>query len=136
MFLRDERVMFCSTFQHPFYPNTQLLENSSHRVSVPLEATAKSAEFRAAVTDHWLPALERFAPEMVFVSAGFDAHMDDDMSGVGLTDADYQWVTERIVETADRFASGHIVSVLEGGYELHSLARCVEVHIRVLMGLL
>jgi acetoin utilization deacetylase AcuC-like enzyme len=135
IFLHDERVMFCSTFQYPFYPNTPLLENTPHMVSIPLEATARSAEFRAAVTDHWLPALESFAPEMVFVSAGFDAHEADDMSGVGLTDADYRWVTERIIDIADRFTSGRVVSVLEGGYELNCLARCVETHIRVLMGL-
>jgi acetoin utilization deacetylase AcuC-like enzyme len=135
MFLHDERVMLCSTFQHPFYPYAQLLENTARRVSVPLEATAKSAEFRGAVTDHWLPALERFAPQMVFVSAGFDAHMQDDMSEVSLKDADYRWVTERIVGIANRFASGRVVSVLEGGYELNSLARSVEAHIRVLMGL-
>ena len=133
---RDEnRVLFCSTFQHPFYPFTPLLENAPNRISVPLEATAKSDEFRAAVTEHWLPALEAFQPEMVFVSAGFDAHRDDDMSHVSLTDGDFRWVSERIVEIANQFASGRIVSVLEGGYELKSLARCVESHIRVLMGL-
>lgn len=135
MFLDDERVMFCSTFQHPFYPHTPLLANSGRMVSVPLQATAKSAEFRAAVREHWLPALARFEPEMIFVSAGFDAHADDDMSGVSLTDADYRWVTQEIVGIAERFASGRIVSVLEGGYERNSLARCVETHIRVLMGL-
>lgn len=135
IFLHDRRVLFCSTFQHPFYPHTPLLENTDRMVSIPLQATAKSADFRAAVNDHWLPALERFQPEMIFVSAGFDAHADDDMSGVSLTDGDFRWVTEQIVRLADRSASGRIVSVLEGGYELHSLARCVEAHIRVLMGL-
>jgi acetoin utilization deacetylase AcuC-like enzyme len=87
------------------------------------------------VTERWLPALERFEPEMVFISAGFDAHMDDDMSGVSLTDADFRWIIEELVRVADRSAQGRIVSVLEGGYELHSLARCVETHIRVMMGL-
>jgi acetoin utilization deacetylase AcuC-like enzyme len=87
------------------------------------------------VTDHWLPALQRFKPEMIFVSAGFDAHRDDDMSYINLTDADFRWVTEQIVQVADTHASGRIVSALEGGYELHSLARCVESHIRILMGL-
>ena len=131
----EDRILFCSSFQHPFYPFTQLLENTPNRVSVPLDATAGSDEFRAAVTDHWLPALEEFKPEMVFVSAGFDAHRDDDMSQVSLTDADYQWVSDRIVEVAGKFASGRIVSALEGGYELNSLARCVETHARVLMGI-
>ena len=87
------------------------------------------------MTDHWLPALEQFAPEMVFVSAGFDAHVADDMSHVHLTDDDFRWVSERIVEVADATASGRIVSALEGGYELHSLARCVELHLRVLADL-
>jgi acetoin utilization deacetylase AcuC-like enzyme len=135
MFRADERVMFCSTFQHPFYPHTPLRADTARMISIPLPATAKSAEFRAAVVDSWLPALEGFAPEMIFVSAGFDAHMDDDMSGVALGDADYRWVTEKIVAIAQRHASGRIVSVLEGGYELDSLARCMETHIRVLMGL-
>lgn len=135
IFMDDERVLFCSTFQHPFYPYSPLLEMTDRMVSVPLEATAKSEVFRSAVTNHWLPALTRFKPEMIFVSAGFDAHQDDDMSGVSLTDGDYRWVSEQIVQTAENSASGRIVSVLEGGYELDSLARCVEIHIRVLMGL-
>ena len=136
IFLDDERVLFCSTFEHPFYPFTPLLENNEHRISVPLDATAKSAEFRAAVTELWLPALERFQPEMVFVSAGFDAHGDDDMSHVSLEDADFRWVSERIFEVAGRSASGRIISTLEGGYDYQSLSRCVELHLRVLMRLL
>jgi len=135
IFKDDDRVLFCSTFQHPFFPFTPLLKSAANRVNVPLEATAKSLEFRAAVTDFWLPALEKFQPEMVLVSAGFDGHRDDDMSQVSLTDADFRWVTEQIVHLAGKTASGRIVSVLEGGYELNSLARCVETHVRVLMGL-
>lgn len=134
-FLQDDRVLFCSTFQHPFYPFTPLLEDTEYMISVPLLSTAKSEEFRAGVTDRWMPALERFQPEMVFISAGFDAHRDDDMSGVSLTDADFRWVAELLVEVANQSAQGRIVSVLEGGYELHSLARCAETHIRILMGL-
>jgi acetoin utilization deacetylase AcuC-like enzyme len=135
IFEDENRVLFCSTFQHPFFPFTRLLGNAANRVNVPLDATAKSSEFRAAVTHHWLPVLERFQPEMVFVSAGFDAHIDDDMSYVSLTDADFRWVAEQIVQVAAASASGRIISVLEGGYELGSLARCVETHVRVLMGL-
>jgi acetoin utilization deacetylase AcuC-like enzyme len=135
IFQDDERVLFCSTFQHPFYPFTPLLPDAPHRVSVPLEATAGSAEFRAAVMERWLPALDAFAPQAVFVSAGFDAHVADEMSHVRLTDADYRWVTEQIAGVASRSASNRIVSALEGGYEFHSLARCVEQHLRVLMGL-
>jgi acetoin utilization deacetylase AcuC-like enzyme len=135
IFAGDERVLFCSTFQHPFYPFTPVPPNNANRVNVPLDATAKSEEFRAAVTDHWIPAVERFRPEMIFVSAGFDAHVDDEMSQVSLTDADYRWATEQIVAIASGSASGRIVSTLEGGYELNSLARCVEAHLRVLMGI-
>ena len=135
IFKHDQRVLFCSTFQHPFYPFTPLLANTENRVNVPLEATAKSEEFRASVSDHWLPALEKFQPDIIFISAGFDAHRDDDMSHVSLTDADFRWVTEQVVQVAGNSASDRIVSALEGGYELHSLARCVEMHIRALMRL-
>lgn len=131
----DDRVLYCSIFQHPFFPYTTLPENSDRVVSIPLEASAASPEFRAAVSDHWLPALEQFQPEIIFVSAGFDAHRDDEMSYVNLTDADFRWVSEEIVRLAEASASGRIVSALEGGYETNSLARCVESHIRVLMGL-
>lgn len=135
IFKDDMRVLFCSTFEHPFFPFTPVLENAANRVNVPLKATAKSEDFRAAVSRHWLPALKRFQPEIVFVSAGFDAHRDDDMSHVSLTDADFRWVSEQIVDVAEASASGRIVSALEGGYELNSLARCVESHVRVLAGL-
>jgi acetoin utilization deacetylase AcuC-like enzyme len=135
IFLDDERVLFCSTFQHPFYPFTPLLENNAHRVSVPLPATAGSVEFRAAVEQHWLPAIERFRPQLILVSAGYDAHADDDMSQVSLLDGDYGWIAQRITDLARRFAANRVAAVLEGGYELHSLARCVEAQLRVLMGL-
>jgi len=135
IFLGEERVLYCSVFQHPFFPFTRPPENTPNVISVPLDATAKSAEFRAAITDQWIPALERFQPELVFISAGFDAHRDDDMSYVSLVDDDFRWVTEQIARVAETSASGRIVSVLEGGYELNSLARCVEAHLRVLMGL-
>jgi acetoin utilization deacetylase AcuC-like enzyme len=135
IFKDEDRVLVCSTFQHPFYPFTPLLPDAPSRVSVPLDASAKSEEFRDAVTNRWLPALERFKPQMVFVSAGFDAHRDDEMSHVSLTDADFRWVSEQIMVVADEFAGGRVISVLEGGYELFSLARCADSHIRVLMGL-
>jgi acetoin utilization deacetylase AcuC-like enzyme len=135
MFAEEERVLFCSTFQHPFYPFTPLLENTANRINCPLEAGAGSKEFREAVTNHWLPALERFQPQMVFVSAGFDAHRDDDMSHVLLTDDDFLWISEQIVKVAARWSDNRVVSTLEGGYDFDSLARCVELHLRVLMNL-
>jgi len=135
IFYNNKRILFCSTFQHPFYPFTPLYEYTDRMISVPLEATAKSEEFKKAVTEHWLPAIQKFQPEMIFISAGFDAHRDDDMSNVSLTDDDYRWVTEQLIDVANTSARGRIVSALEGGYELHSLARSVEIHIRTLMGL-
>jgi len=135
IFQNDDRVLFCSTFQHPFFPFTKILENAANRVNVPLTEAAKSDEFRTAVREHWLPALDDFQPQMVFISAGFDAHRDDDMSSVCLTDDDFRWVTEQVVQVAARSASNRIVSVLEGGYELNSLARCVDAHVRLLMGI-
>jgi acetoin utilization deacetylase AcuC-like enzyme len=82
-----------------------------------------------------MPAMLAFKPQMIFISAGFDAHIDDDMSHLSLTDADFHWVTEQLVEVANTHAAGRIVSVLEGGYEIHCLARCVDDHIRALMQL-
>ena len=127
--------MVCPSFQHPSFPETPIDEEHERIVSAPLAATAKSEEFRAAIEAVWLPALDRFKPQMIFVSAGFDAHWEDDMSGVSLTESDFRWVTEKIVEVADTFCSGRVVSALEGGYELSALARSVETHLRVLMNL-
>ena len=135
MFEDDDRVLFCSTFQHPFFPYTAILPNAPNRLNVPLTASAGSEEFRAAVSDYWLPALNDFQPQLILMSAGFDAHRDDDMSSICLTDADFRWVAEQIVQMAADSASNRVISVLEGGYELNSLARCVDTHIRVLMGL-
>jgi acetoin utilization deacetylase AcuC-like enzyme len=135
MFKDEDRVLFCSTFQHPFFPYTAILPNAPNRVNVPLTASAESEEFRAAVSDYWLPALDDFQPQLILMSAGFDAHRDDDMSNIFLTDADFCWVAEQIVQVAAGSASNRVISVLEGGYELNSLAGCVDTHIRVLMGL-
>jgi acetoin utilization deacetylase AcuC-like enzyme len=135
IFHDDRRVILCSTFQHPFYPYTKIEESPDHIICAPLAAIAKSAEFRDAVTQIWLPSLHHFKPQMFFVSAGFDAHAEDDMSGVSLTEADYRWVTEQIRELANLYAQGRIVSMLEGGYDNSSLGRSVEAHVRVLMGL-
>lgn len=135
IFAGCDDVLFCSTFQHPFYPGSPPPPIGNREVSIALPAGAGSAEFRAAVDDEWMPAIERFEPRMIFVSAGFDAHHNDVMSGVKLVDDDYAWVSRRIVGAAERHAGGRIVSALEGGYELDSLARCVELHLRALMGL-
>ncbi len=135
IFRDDERVLMVSTFQHPFYPYSGVEGRSPRMVNVPLPAYSAPAAFRAAVTNEWLPALERFQPQMIFVSAGFDAHREDDMASLGLSEADYAWVTETLVAVSERFADGRIVSMLEGGYALHALGRSVATHVRILSGL-
>jgi len=135
IFHDDARVMLCSTFRHPYYPYCGADSGNDHIINVPLPAGTSGEEFRAAVTDRWLPALERFQPQMLFFSAGFDAHREDDMGGFGLREADYVWVTEQIKELAARHANRRIVSVLEGGYALHALGRSATAHIKVLSGL-
>lgn len=132
IFSNNQSVMLCSTFQHPFYPYSGANSGNDRMVNVPLRRDADGAVFRKAVSESWLPALDRFKPEMIFISAGFDAHRDDDMSQVYLSDDDYVWITQQIRAIADQYSQGRIVSVLEGGYELHSLARCVVAHIRML----
>ena len=135
IFHDDPRVMLCSTFQHPFYPHTGADSGNDHIINVPLHAGAGREEFRAAITQHWLPALDRFRPELLLISAGFDAHRDDDMAMLRLTEADYQWVTAELKRIAKKYAQGRIVSALEGGYELHALGRSALAHIKVLSGL-
>ena len=132
IFRDDPRVMMVSTFQHPFYPYSGVGGRSERMVNIPLAAYSSGIQFREAVEKFWVPALERFQPRMVFVSAGFDAHRDDDMAALNLVESDYAWVTERLVAYADRFCGGRIVSTLEGGYELDALARSVAVHLRAL----
>jgi acetoin utilization deacetylase AcuC-like enzyme len=135
IFRDDPRVLMVSTFQHPFYPNSGIEGRSERMVNVPLPAYSSGAQFRAAVNEAWLPALEAFAPGMLFISAGFDAHRDDGMAMLDLVDADYAWVTRQMMEVARRHSQGRIVSTLEGGYELGALARSVEQHVRVLASL-
>lgn len=132
IFRDDERVLMVSTFQHPFYPYSGIDGYSERMVNIPLAAYSGGKEFRAAVEQHWLPALERFKPEMIFISAGFDAHRDDDMAMLKLVEADYAWVTQQLKAVADKYAKGRIVSLLEGGYELHALGRSVAVHLKTL----
>lgn len=135
IFAGDDRVMMVSTFQHPFYPYSGTESRSELMVNIPLAAYSGSAEFRKAVENFWLPALHRFAPQMIFISAGFDAHRDDDMASLQLVEDDYAWVTRQIMHIADRHADGRIVSTLEGGYNLPALARSAAAHVRQLCGL-
>jgi acetoin utilization deacetylase AcuC-like enzyme len=129
----NQKVMLCSTFQHPFYPYSGADTSSEHIINVPLPAGTGGEKFREAVLTHWLPALHKFAPQAIFISAGFDAHEEDDMSHLRLHANDYAWVTQEILVVADKYANGRIISSLEGGYELHALGRSVVSHLKVLM---
>lgn len=130
----DDQVLMVSTFQHPLYPYLGDVPKGANMLNVPLPPRTRGDALKKVVTERWLPALDAFRPELIFISAGFDAHRDDDMANLGWVESDYAWLTARIVEVADRHAKGRIVSVLEGGYELRALARSVGVHVGVLLG--
>src|SRR5262245_19874293 len=132
IFSDDERVLMAGTFQPPFYPYSGTDHPAPNMVNVPLAAGTGSDGFRAAVERYWMPALESFQPQMIFFSAGFDAHIEDDMAMLRLVDEDYGWVTRKVKDIADRYSGGRIVSVLEGGYALSALGRSVVKHLRVL----
>ncbi|MGD8310323.1 MAG: histone deacetylase family protein [Chromatiales bacterium] len=134
IFAAEPRVLFCSTFEHPFYPFTGADTVSDHIVNVPLAGGSTGQAFREQVAARWIPALDAFRPELVLISAGFDAHAYDDMSHLRLRETDYRWVTEQIRGVAERHAGGRVVSVLEGGYELVALGRSVAAHVDALIG--
>jgi acetoin utilization deacetylase AcuC-like enzyme len=131
-FKHNPKVLMVSTFQHPFYPYSGTEDPADNMLNVPLGRGSDGDEFRRVVTDLWLPRLREFQPEMIFISAGFDAHYEDEMGGLKLFERDYIWVTEQLKQIAEESAQGRIVSMLEGGYALSALARSVSGHIRVL----
>jgi acetoin utilization deacetylase AcuC-like enzyme len=131
-FRGEDRVLMCSFFQHPFFPGVAADTRAPNMVNVPVAAYTHGAGLRQIVSDAWLPRLARFEPEFIFVSAGFDAHRDDDMGQLGMVEADYDWITRQIVAQADATARGRVVSFLEGGYELGALGRSAAAHIRAL----
>lgn len=135
IFHDDARVMLCSTFQHPFYPFSGADSGNEHIVNIPLPAGTTGKRYRQVFEEQVLPALEAFQPQFLLISAGFDAHLEDDMGQFGLVEADYAWITEQLMVVAARHAQGRIVSVLEGGYDLSALGRSVATHIKVLAGL-
>jgi acetoin utilization deacetylase AcuC-like enzyme len=135
IFSGDERVLMVSFFQHPFYPYSGTEFPAGNMVNLPVPAYTRGMAIRELVETAWLPRLEAFQPELIFISAGFDAHRLDDMGQLGLTEQDYAWITERILGVARRHAKGRIVSCLEGGYHLDALGRSVEAHLRVLAGI-
>jgi acetoin utilization deacetylase AcuC-like enzyme len=137
-FAGEPRVLMVSFLQHPFYPYTGADPNSQRRknsVNVPVPAHTKGDVIRQIVTDLWLPALHAHKPEMIFISAGFDAHREDDLGEMGLVEADYAWMTQQVMEIARLYAKGRIVSCLEGGYNLSALGRSVAAHLKVLADL-
>ncbi len=131
----DERILMVSFFQHPLYPYSGTEPAAGNLLNLPVAPYTRGPAIRALVEQHWLPRLNAFAPELILISAGFDAHRDDDLGQLGLVEADYAWITEQLMAVARRHARGRIVSSLEGGYHLGALARSVEAHLRVLAGL-
>ena len=131
----DERVLMVSIFQHPLYPYSGAVPKGTNMINVPVPAYTRGAAVRELIEANWMPRLEAFRPQMIFISAGFDAHRDDELGQLGLVEADYEWITRRVKGVAERHAQGRIVSCLEGGYNLGALARSVAVHLRVLAGL-
>ena len=130
----DERILMVSFYQHPFYPYGGSTSKAANLVNLPVPAYTKGNVVRDLIETHWLPRLHEHQPEMIFISAGFDAHRDDDLGQMGLVEADYAWITQQIKSVAKQYGKGRIVSCLEGGYNLDALGRSVEAHVRALAG--
>lgn len=130
----DKGYLFCSSYQYPLYPFEIEESDTPPIINTPLAATTKGEQFREKLTAHWFPALHKFKPELILISAGFDAHIEDDMSQVSLTEADYRWVTDELKIIANEYGEGRIVSLLEGGYAPSALGRSVVAHINGLIG--
>lgn len=128
----DPRFLFCSSFQHPFYPHTGADTRSENVINLPLPRDTDGSALRAVATERWFPALEAFDPDLVMISAGFDGHLEDDMANFRLVEADYEWLTRKLHGIAKRQCEGRLVSVLEGGYALSALGRSVVAHLKVL----
>lgn len=133
IFQDDPRVLVCSTFQFPFYPYRYQDVERPNIVNVPMNAGSGSEAFRQAVVESWQPAIEAHRPEIFLISAGFDAHEADPLTQLAFVDDDFRWITRTIVDWADHFAEGRVVSVLEGGYDLDALCRCSELHLATLI---
>ena len=128
----QDRVLMVSFFQHPFYPGTGTQDPAPNMVNVPLAAGSDGRAARKALQDEWLPALEKFKPQMVFISAGFDAHKEDLLGGLALVEADYEWMTRELMAVADEYSDNRIVSMLEGGYNFAALGRSAVAHVGAL----
>ncbi|MGE5666900.1 MAG: histone deacetylase family protein [Betaproteobacteria bacterium] len=133
IFAGDPRVLMVSTFQYPLYPYSGVDNPAANMVNVPLPAGSGGDALRDAVLDRWLPALDAHRPELILISAGFDAHREDPLAGLAFTERDYAWVTRELMKVASRHAQGRIVSSLEGGYALSALGRSAVAHMRELV---
>jgi len=133
IFKDSAEVLVCSSFQHPYYPHRYADIRRDNIVNTPLAAGSGSREFRQAIERDWLPALAQHRPQMIFVSAGFDAHQQDPLADLNLTEEDFGWVTDLISAAANDYADGRVVSALEGGYDLTALAHSVHRHIELLL---
>nr|VFJ48906.1 MAG: Acetoin utilization deacetylase AcuC [Candidatus Kentron sp. DK] len=135
IFESNPKVMVCSAYQHPFFPYSGRPTVEGRLINVELPAGATGEQFREAITREWFPRLHDFRPRMIFLSAGFDAHAEDDMADINLSERDYSWLTREIMTLAEQYAENRIVSVLEGGYVLDALGRSAAAHVKTLMRL-
>jgi acetoin utilization deacetylase AcuC-like enzyme len=133
IFSHDDRVLFCSSFQQALYPNTGDESSTDRILNLPLPAGCKGMQWRRAVSECWFDALDAFAPQLIFISAGFDGHAEDDMSQFLLKEDDYGWLTAELKQLANRHCQGRMVSMLEGGYDLSSLGRSVVAHLKAML---
>ena len=130
-FIDDPHVLMCSFFQHPFYPYSGL-EGGDNMVNIPLPASTSGKLVREMISKIWIPRLQEFKPQLIMISAGFDAHREDDLGQMGLVEDDYVWITQQLMNVANQSCDGKIVSCLEGGYNLSALGRSVAAHLKTL----
>ncbi|RDI45162.1 histone deacetylase family protein [Aquicella lusitana] len=133
IFQQNEHVLYCSSFEHPFYPGYDEEMDNPHLLAVPLSAGTSGDVFREKVQTAWFDKLAAFKPQLIFFSAGFDAHTNDPLADLHLTEADYVWLTKRIADMAKNHCQGRMISVLEGGYNLEVLAQCVPAHVNAMI---
>jgi len=134
--LRNEsRILYCSSFQYPFYPMVGIETSNDHIINMPLAAGSGSELFRETYKTHCFPKLHAFKPEIIYISAGFDAHHADPLADLNLTEADYEWLTTELVGIAEQYSRGRIISTLEGGYNLNALSKSVILHLQALLNI-
>lgn len=134
IFVNEDRVIMCSVYEEFVFPFADVPPVENQHINAALPGRGFAEGMRRAVVDAWIPALDAFAPQFYIVSAGFDAHREDELSRGDMVDADYKWISEQIMALAGRHAQGRVVSTLEGGYALDALARSTVEHVRCLMG--